>query len=354
MASLCLYIHHNPDMLNDGIFDAKPLYGMKGDGYLYKALKAHLNSMGHSISTHDLISPEDADFTIYLDRVPEKINKDKSFLIVTEPPVYLGEAWNFQEHNRFSKVFIHDSKYAQERPNLYRHLYYAIDTEGIVDMPIPSEEEFNSRKFASLMNGSIANPEFHRHEGSLLGERYKIITWFSDNHPTELDFFGRGIRNKYYGMSFRGFGVLQKILPKGLIHVIASILQKDIIRVYKGEVPALDKSLVLNRYRFNFCFENTSNISGYLTEKLFDCFYSKTIPIYWGAPNIEDLLPENLFVDYRNFTSIEELYRYMTSFSYSDALAMFNAQKEFLESPRSENFKVKKFVQTIVSELPEF
>lgn len=354
MAYLCLYIHENPDMLNDGIFEAKPLYGMKGDGYLYKALKEHLNALGHKISTQDIISPDDADFTIYLDRVPEKIIKNKSFLIVTEPPVYLGEAWNFDDHNKFSKVFIHDSKYAQAHPDLYRHLFYAIDTEGIVDMPIPSEEEFNSRKFASLMNGSIANPKFHRYEGSLLGERYSIIKWFSKNHPNELDFFGRGIKNKYYGMSFTGLGILQKFLPKNIIRSISKVLQKDIIRVYKGEIPALDKSLVLNKYRFNFCLENTNNINGYLTEKLFDCFYSKTIPIYWGAPNISNLLSTNLFIDYRKFNSLDELYKYMHSFSYSDALKMFKAQQEFLNSPKSENFKVAKFVQTITSELPVF
>ena len=47
------------------------------------------------------------------------------------------------------------------------------------------------------------------------------------------------------------------------------------------------KSESLNRYRFSFAIEN--NIKNtYFTEKILDCFATKTIPIYRGAPNIGD------------------------------------------------------------------
>lgn len=39
---------------------------------------------------------------------------------------------------------------------------------------------------------------------------------------------------------------------------------------------------------FSICIENSSN-KGYHTEKVIDAFLSKTIPIYWGCPNLEEL-----------------------------------------------------------------
>jgi hypothetical protein len=39
---------------------------------------------------------------------------------------------------------------------------------------------------------------------------------------------------------------------------------------------------------FSICVENSSN-KGYHTEKIIDVFLSKTIPIYWGCPNLEEL-----------------------------------------------------------------
>ena len=39
---------------------------------------------------------------------------------------------------------------------------------------------------------------------------------------------------------------------------------------------------------FSICVENSSN-RGYHTEKIIDAFLSKTVPIYWGCPNLEEL-----------------------------------------------------------------
>jgi len=37
--------------------------------------------------------------------------------------------------------------------------------------------------------------------------------------------------------------------------------------------------------QFHICIENIKS-NNWFTEKLIDCFYTKTIPIYWGCPNI--------------------------------------------------------------------
>ena len=41
----------------------------------------------------------------------------------------------------------------------------------------------------------------------------------------------------------------------------------------------------------------------------FDAFVAGNIPIYWGADDIEDYIPKNCFIDRRNFSNHEKLYK---------------------------------------------
>ena len=49
--------------------------------------------------------------------------------------------------------------------------------------------------------------------------------------------------------------------------------------------PMEKKSESLNDYMFSIAIENNRD-ENYFTDKILDCFATKTIPIYWGAPNI--------------------------------------------------------------------
>lgn len=45
---------------------------------------------------------------------------------------------------------------------------------------------------------------------------------------------------------------------------------------------------VLWNSMYSICIENSSN-KNYHTEKIIDAFLSKTVPVYWGCPNLEEL-----------------------------------------------------------------
>ena len=59
------------------------------------------------------------------------------------------------------------------------------------------------------------------------------------------------------------------------------------IKQYEGKPPGFEKQKLWESM-FSICVENSSN-KGYHTEKIIDAFLSKTIPIYWGCPNLEEL-----------------------------------------------------------------
>lgn len=78
----------------------------------------------------------------------------------------------------------------------------------------------------------------------------------------------------------------------------------------QGNIPSVDKNLVLDPYpfskyklffsQFHIAIENET-IDNYFSEKLIDCFITKTIPIYYGANNIGD------FFDIRGMFIVKNL-----------------------------------------------
>lgn len=78
--------------------------------------------------------------------------------------------------------------------------------------------------------------------------------------------------------------------------------------MYQGNIPYyhshFENLKKINQYLFCLCFESTFHSiwsRDFITERMFNCFKSKTVPVYLGCWNIEDYVPKELFVDYRDF-----------------------------------------------------
>ena len=67
-----------------------------------------------------------------------------------------------------------------------------------------------------------------------------------------------------------------------------------------------EKRSFLRRYKFTIAFENES-CPGYTTEKIVDAFLGRTIPIYWGNPNIENEFNSNSFINCHEFKNFKEV-----------------------------------------------
>jgi len=97
-------------------------------------------------------------------------------------------------------------------------------------------------------------------------------------------------------------------------------------QLYKGVVGetkeetfpgSVSKLQTLDKYMYNLSFENcyhSEHSNGYITEKIFDAFRAKVVPIYYGCYNIEEYVPSELFIDYRKFDSVDKLSEYLISF----------------------------------------
>lgn len=70
--------------------------------------------------------------------------------------------------------------------------------------------------------------------------------------------------------------------------------------------PVRDKHRFQMRYRFSIAFENSS-MSGYTTEKIVQASAARTIPIYWGDPNIDMYFNERAFINCHKYASFHEV-----------------------------------------------
>lgn len=111
--------------------------------------------------------------------------------------------------------------------------------------------------------------------------------------------------------------------------------RNTLMSIYKGACES--KYEVLSQYKFSLCIENMA-MKGYVTEKIFDCLYAGTIPLYLGASDIQDLIPEDIYVDCRKFSSWQELYRAVESIPSQEIQQMREKGKAFVRSDQGTRY----------------
>lgn len=80
-----------------------------------------------------------------------------------------------------------------------------------------------------------------------------------------------------------------------------------------------DKKNPLFDSQFHICIEN-ANRQNWFTEKLVDCMVTKTVPIYWGCPNIEDWFDTRGMIHVNNFNEIVEACNSLDENTYNEML----------------------------------
>ena len=112
-------------------------------------------------------------------------------------------------------------------------------------------------------------------------------------------------------------------------------------RAWRGR--AKSKRETLSGYTWALCFENMV-LKGWITEKIFDCFFAGTIPVYLGAPDISEAVPPECFVDARRFESYADLREHLRGLSEPEREGYREAARDFIASPRFDPFRKEAFL----------
>lgn len=265
--------------------------------YLKRFLKKH----GVEINTYD-ISPDKPTKYVYFDlpypllsnsNIWQKIllNRDKNILICHEPPIVNPLNYMKTLHLFFAKIYTWNDDLVDNKKYFKIHLpQYSLGLKT----PI---KDFRHKKFLILINSNKL-PFFPfkmmcSFGKELYSERIKAIEFFEKRIPNKFFLYGKGWnKRKKYNAREVVFGYKKYL-------------------TYKGEVD--DKIKLLSNFKFCICFENLTDAKGYVTEKIFDCFKAKCVPVYFGASNIEKYIPNNCFIDFRNFGDYNKLLKHLTS-----------------------------------------
>lgn len=108
-----------------------------------------------------------------------------------------------------------------------------------------------------------------------------------------------------------------------------------------------DKKEPLFNSQFHICIEN-SREKNWFTEKLIDCLYTKTIPIYWGCSNISDWFDTDSFIIVNSMEEIIDSINNLDENYYNSKLKSLNKNfescKPFLYFHKRINDKIEEIV----------
>lgn len=323
---------------------------MKSDNYPFKALKQEFNKLDIEFDTYDLLNPNDADVILCLDEVEtcKKLNvcNKESYLIISEPPVYKPKNWDKKNHIYFKKVFTYDSSLCTD--SKYVHYTFPIEFEKHPPLLTIDEKKFSSRYLSSIIAGAFQVAKPNKNSHSLLYERYELINWFTKHYSNDLHFFSRNLNTKMFEY-FRGAGILNKLKLNFVVKKVAEQNFNSFKVSCKGSIPPMEKILKQQEYNFSFCYENSIGINGCISERIFDCFAASSVPIYYGAPDIDRWIPKECFIDKRNFKNYRELYQFIKELSYAEYSKYLNNIQFFLNSDKINIFKVDAYVNKIIN-----
>ena len=304
-------------------------------------LKQELFKKGFDLSTHDINRPEDSSLVIYSE-IPENEVSEKALLILLEAPATVERNWNIDKHKKFIKVFTYNDDLLSLN-SLIEKKYIKIKWPAVLS--VPEFVPFSEREKGFVL---VCANKYSHHPQELYSERRKIIRFFENRMKNELDLYGIGWNKPPQSTQHLSF---EKKVRKLFNQFSGRFFWKKPTN-YLGILE--NKKEVFKKYKFCFVTENISNVKGYVTEKIWECLSFGVIPIYLGAPDIENLIPRDVFIDLRNFNGdYESLLRFIDNSSDDDLDNYLVNARNFIKNTH-EDFSLKNYVKPIIKEIEKF
>ncbi len=320
MTKKVCYIPYLGDTLNNKPFEQKESWEA--------VLKKKLNSQGVEINTMDKQPIKDSTDVVFFDNyyyrnmgnIIELYDRNllhKTIYIDYEPPTGHCKTHSDKGIKQLSKIFKCVITYNDDLIDNKRIFKGCI--ANFYSKPLEYKYDFNSRKLIVLLSNktnrsSIINglnnincttyfnkKNIRKHKKQIYEHREKAAMFFTKNHPEDFDLYGSN-----WGEEFS--------------------------KTLKGPVERQNKYKVLSQYKFAISYDSYHNQNGYISEKIFDLFIAKTIPIYWGASNISKYIPKECYIDKRDFKNYYHLVKYLKNMSEEEYNNRILAIENYLNS----------------------
>ena len=280
----------------------------------YRILKQILEEE-YNIATCDIIPIQKADIVLFFARDYKKMwtavsMQKKCAYVSFEPPVVdsLHEHVALEVLRDFlGNVMTWDDDLAEKKGFIK---FYP----PVASQPFIERRPFSQKKFMANISGNKRSI----HPDELYTERINAIRYFEQHFPMGFDLYGVGWDVEEY--------------PS-----------------YRGMVD--NKQETLRDYKFSLCYDNMKNVKGMVSEKIFDCFFAKCIPVYLGTDNIDEYVPQDCFIDRRMFASYDELSLYLQNMTEEEYDRRLSQIESYLQSPSFHKFSGEHFAQNLSEQI---
>lgn len=313
---------------------------------IYYCLKEIFNFNGFEVGTNDLMKESDSDIVFYLDYRSDFIDsRCFKVLIAMESNAVIAKTFDKSYTDKFDLVFTFLDKIVDNK-RIFK-INYSFNLENDVGISFTDKTKF-------LCN--FSSNKFSNHKNELYFKRIEAIEYYENLEENIFDLYGFGWDKSY---SFPIIYNLVKRLHRfKLTRAFVKIFNKIPVKInpilktykcYQGSVN--EKYEYLKKYKFSICYENVSGVNGYITEKIFDCFKNKVVPIYLGPDNIEDIIPKESFINRNDFSSEKEVFNYLNKINELKYAEFINAGIRFLNSDAASSFDSNKTAEYIFNKI---
>lgn len=324
----------SPDILKNACFERDSLHS-RDDGFeALVLLKERLRDVGVDLNTADIEPSCEPYFELHMNVQSPTSNATRYLLLLETGLIYPRN--NRACFDEYRAVFTWNDDLVRDRG------FIKINYPN--KLVVPDVDGFASRnRFCCIIAGNKAAAVKDSRE--LYSERIKVIRWFEQNAPQDFDLYGTG-----WNLPPATPGLIGKV-ERRFWRCFSRLFSMNSFPSYRGRVDR--KRKVLLKTRFSICYENVKEMPGYITEKLFDCFFAGCVPVYWGAHNIGEHIPSGCYIDRRQFANTEAVYEFMKAMDENTFRGYQQRIADFLMSEAVRPFGIEAFADTIVSTITQ-
>jgi hypothetical protein len=195
--------------------------------------------------------------------------------------------------------------------------------------------------FSCIINANKAFPE--NLSTDLYRERIEVIRWYEKNAASDFALYGLG-----WGKPSPAFSPAGKA-KRRLQRLATQLLGYKPFPSYAGEIE--NKATVYKNTKFAYCYENVADLPDYISEKIFDCFFSGCVPVYWGSNTIQNHIPKKCYIDRTDFANTNEVHAFLHGITENQYGNYQSAIAQFLSSDAAQRFDTTAYVSTIINKI---
>jgi hypothetical protein len=300
----------------------------------YRKLRQEFLRNEVELNTADVNAGKKVAFELYINCC-RQTPKARAYVYLYENPLIRLMNRNRSMLERYAKWFTWDGDLLDDDRAV--RLFYPNQLEP-ADYKDPQERPL----FLVLVTTNNAIKDYDPREQ--FGARVEIIKWYERHAPNDFHLFGRGwdCPAALSGRWGQIYNQARKIIAR-------AFPVKSPFATWRG--PVASKGELLTRTRFSLAYENSRDLPGYITEKLFDCFRAGCVPVYIGPKEIHDYVPADCFIDGRKFATTAALHSHLRTIDDAAYRGYQERIRTFLRSDQAKPFSQDHFAEVIAREI---